>query len=195
MKEIMMTFLIVGIVAGIIFLPGAFQTVPVDGINYEEYLGLKNTKKNTSNTIAFDMDLRTSSAHTADEYNRILVGTPLSGLGSEFKKCDDIGVNSLFMLALAWHESAGGTSALARDKNNLFGFRAYDRSPYESATTFSSKADCIERVSQFINTNYLSEKGIYHHGYTITAINQKYATDQNWARKVYERMELLESRM
>ena len=50
--------------------------------------------------------------------------SPLIGLGKKFKEVESkYNVNALFLYSLAIHESYYGTSALAKDKNNLFGLK------------------------------------------------------------------------
>jgi hypothetical protein len=49
------------------------------------------------------------------------------------------GLNAHYLTAHAALESAWGTSAIARDKNNILGFMAYDDSPYLSAATFINR--------------------------------------------------------
>lgn len=189
---------------GIVFLIGIIFVIPYEleknnGIEKYSfrYLTQKNNTKNEVDTvdkISFNMDLRLKSKYTAEDYNKMLSGTGLQGLGETFKECDDIGINSLFIVALACHESNYGNSALSRDKNNIFGFMAYDRDPYNCAKSFSTKNECIRYVSMFLRDNYLNENGIYFNGYTITSINVKYASDSRWSDKVYTIMENLQKR-
>lgn len=197
----------IGVIFGVVFLFWTIFIIPNEiknSSNIEKYKFnyIVNEEKNeivaVSNdvgNISFDMDLRTKSKYTADDYNVLLSGTGLQNLGETFKKCDDIGVNSLFMIALACHESSYGRSDLSVYKNNIFGFRAYDNDPYNSAKHFSCKEECIEYVSKYICDNYLNENGKYFNGYTLTSINVKYATDKSWARKIYNIMEKLEKRV
>ncbi|MEG1204796.1 MAG: glucosaminidase domain-containing protein [Clostridia bacterium] len=149
----------------------------------------------TSNDIKFDMDLRDPVSYTAADYNKALAGTPLQGLGQAFKDCEKTEVSSLFMAALACHESGYGSSALSRNKNNLFGFMAYDKDPYNSAKQFSSKEECIKYVSKYLKTNYLTGNGQMFNGYNLSAVNKKYASDKAWADKVFNIMQDLQKKM
>lgn len=186
---------------GIVFLIGIIFVIPYEleknnGIEKYSFRyltqksNIKNEVDNVDN-ISFNMDLRLKSKYTAQDYNKMLSGTSLQGLGETFKECDDIGINSLFIVALACHESNYGNSALSRDKNNIFGFMAYDRDPYNSAKSFSTKSECIRYVSKFLCDNYLNENGRYFNGYTIASINVKYASDSRWSDKVYTIMQNL----
>ncbi len=42
-------------------------------------------------------------------------------------------INGIFLASIAIHESGWGTSQIANDKNNLFGYGSYDATPYESS--------------------------------------------------------------
>lgn len=133
--------------------------------------------------IIADVTKRTPAvAQRLDGYFK---GTPLEGLGSEFEKAQKkTGINGIFLAALAALESGTGSSAIARDKNNLFGFQAYDGSPYESAAKFDSFASSIDYVSDYLKREYLSEQGSYYRGRAIEDINRNYATDKNWHKKI-----------
>ena len=140
---------------------------------------------------AINLDLRTRSAVTAyeiDEY--ILKGTALEGLGEAFVQAEiDYNVNAMFLLTLAIHESAWGRSDIARDKNNLFGFGAYDASPYKSAVAFNSKAEGVFRVAKHLSENYLTEGAkCFSGGYTLRHVNMKYASDETWASQLASSM-------
>ena len=101
------------------------------------------------------------------------------------------GVNGIFIAAIGIHESAWGTSYLAKEKNNLFGYKAYDRDPINSAQDFDSYVDAINVVAEALSKNYLTQTGSFFNGYTVEAVNQKYATDKSWHEKVFSYMELL----
>ena len=198
MREILVIF-------GIVFLIGIIFVIPYElnkDSDIEKYSFRYLTKKDnvqneleSINNISFDMDLRLKSKYSAKDYNKMLSGTGLYGLGETFKECDDIGINSLFVVALACHESNYGNSALSKDKNNIFGFRAYDRDPYNSAKSFTNKEECIRYVSKFLCDNYLNENGIYFNGYTMQSINVKYASDSRWSQKIYNIMQDLQKRI
>ena len=77
-----------------------------------------------------------------------------------------------------------GTSAIAQDKHNLFGYGADDANPYGDAVTFSSFNACIQFVAGKVATNYLSPGGAFYHGPTLRGMNVDYASDPNWAEKI-----------
>jgi Mannosyl-glycoprotein endo-beta-N-acetylglucosaminidase len=97
-------------------------------------------------------------------------------------------LNPVFVLALGLHESGWGRSAIAKEKRNLFGYQAYDDSPYESAKAFPSLAEGTDFVTGRIKEDYLVAGGAFFNGANLSGINQKYATDKGWAAKVRAHM-------
>ena len=115
-------------------------------------------------------------------------------------------INGIFVAAIGIHESAWGTSRISQNKKNLFGYGAYDSSPYSSSYSFSTYSEGIDLIARVLVKHYLNPKGIaiyggesatgkYYNGNTVSAVNQKYATDKNWANKVYSYMEYLYSKL
>lgn len=133
----------------------------------------------------YNYDLRTPSNLTGEELNRFLKGTALEGLGDAYAKAEkEYGVNAFTLIALSILESNWGKSRIAQEKNNLFGFRAYDRDPYNSAMHFTTKEECILTVARYLSENYLNPKGRYFNGFTLEGVNVKYSTDKEWYLKV-----------
>lgn len=134
-------------------------------------------------------DVTAPSGATASDLDRAFEGTSMHGLGAAFERAEkSSGVNAWFLAAIATLESGYGTSEIARDKNNLFGFCAYDDSPYSSAKKFSTKEKGIEYVSGFLSREYLRDGGAYFKGCSVDAVGESYATDKSWANKVYSLM-------
>lgn len=115
---------------------------------------------------------------------------------------EQYGINGVFLAAIGIHESAWGSSSISKNKRNLFGYAAYDRDPYNSASNFSSYAEGIDLVARVLMKNYLNSPntilfdgsnatGRYYSGKTISSVNKHYATDKNWANCVYKWMSLL----
>jgi beta-N-acetylglucosaminidase len=135
--------------------------------------------------FTIDTDLTKPSGETAAKINSFLQGTAMAGLGDSFMHAEQTyHVSARYFVAHAIRESAWGTSAIARDKHNLFGFNANDSNPYGNATTFPSFDACIQYVAHFVQVEYLSANGPYYHGPTLRGMNVKYATDPNWANKI-----------
>lgn len=111
-------------------------------------------------------------------------------------------INGMFVAAIGIHESAWGTSKIAQNKYNLFGYGAYDSNPYNGAYTFSSYSESIDLLARVLVKYYLNPKGTiifdgqeasgkYYNGSTFSGVNVKYATDKNWANSVYKHMQYL----
>lgn len=134
-------------------------------------------------------DLRNPSHLTAKQINKIVAGTRLEGLGWAYVEAEvKYGVNALYLLSHSALESGWGDSPIARSKNNLFGFTAYDHDPASSASGFKTKADCILTVANYISKEYFNPKGEHFNGRTLVGMNKKYASDDDWANKINEIM-------
>lgn len=142
----------------------------------------------TSIASVYD-DVRLKSGASASEIDAKLVGTDLEGMGESLVNAEQkYGVNAWFLTGLAIHESGYGTSKIAADKNNVFGFQAYDASPYESARTFASKEEGVDVVAKYLSEAYLTPGGTYYNGVSIDNIGKRYATDPNWAAAIKKHM-------
>jgi beta-N-acetylglucosaminidase len=138
------------------------------------------------------LDLTTPSYLTPTQANEVLKGTGLDGLGEAFVNAEhNHGVNAYYLMAHAAVESSWGTSYLFHAKNNLFGFTAYDASPGASATSFASKADCIDFVAKYVKEHYLTKGGQYYHGPTLQGMNVKYASADDWANVIADVFDML----
>ena len=115
-------------------------------------------------------------------------------------------VNGLFIAAIGINESGWGTSNIASTKKNLFGYGAYDSDPYNSSYTFENYEDGIDLVTKALAKHYLNPAGTkifgeematgkYYNGPTVSAVNIRYATDTQWAKKVYSYMEYLYNKL
>lgn len=130
-------------------------------------------------------DARTPSNLTPEELNLFVEGTALEGLGNAYAQAEkEFGVSAFVLLALSAHESAWGKSRIAQDKNNLFGYMAYDRSPYASAKHFETKDEAVMTVAKHLSNNYLTEGAKYFNGYTLAGMNVRYASDKEWNAKI-----------
>lgn len=126
---------------------------------------------------------------SAEDLDSGLRGTGLEGLGRYFYEAEQkTGINSVLLVGIANHESNYGRSNIAKKKNNLFGFNAYDKSPMESATDYKNYGDSILSVSRKIKDLYLVEQGRYFEGFSTEAMNLHYSTDKEWSKKVNRHM-------
>ena len=132
-----------------------------------------------------DTDLTLPSGENAQTIDAFLSGTALAGLGASYMQAEQqYHVSARYLVAHSIEESAWGTSAIARDKNNLFGYGADDRNPYGDAMSFPSFSACILFVAQVVSKVYLTPSGSYYHGPTLRGMNVDYASDPNWAAKI-----------
>ena len=173
----------------------------------------KNRIQRILNNVNIEMELNKSTGLTLKDYQKIFKDLPndKNGIFEEnaevFYNMDKkYNVNGIFIAAIAIHESAWGTSQIADDKNNLFGYGSYDETPYESSYDFSSFAEGIETVTKSLVKYYLNPAGTkiydgetasawYYNGPTLEGVNQRYASDPDWHTKVYSYMEMLYNRL
>lgn len=171
--------------------------------------GSKYSKQQLLNTLNFDMKLNKPSGLSLEQFKKIFENEERDK-NSIFKNNaqyfyyaeKQYNVNGVFIAAVAIHESGWGGSSIASDKNNLFGYGAYDRDPYNSAYEFSNYSEGIDLLARVFAKYYLNPKGTkiydgnladgsYYNGETLTGVNKKYATDKKWANGVYYWMKYL----
>lgn len=147
----------------------------------------------TVRQITVDTDCRAPTGLPAKLFDQMLAGEGvLAGLGraivsAELKYC----LNGLIMAGHAHEETGGGTSRLARERNNLFGIGAWDENP-DNASRFTSREECIEWYASYVTWEYLHPRGQYYGGAsTLRGMNKHWATDPAWATKCAERANLL----
>ena len=163
--------------------------------------------------VNIGMELNKSSGLTLKDYEKIFTNIP-NDQNKIFQDNYQVfynmekkyNINGIFLASIAIHESGWGTSNIAKDKNNLFGYGAYDETPYESSLDFDSYADGIETVAKSLVKYYLNPAGTkiydgetasgwYYNGPTVEGVNTRYASDENWHTKVYSYMEMLYKRL
>ena len=184
-------------------------------IKYKDYEGYVPISKLTSESVTpkikeknriaklqanlnLDMNLNAKSELTLSDYKTIFANNS-SDKNNIFKDNaatfynmeQKYNINGIFLASIGIHESAWGTSYIAKEKNNLFGYKAYDRDPVNSAQGFENYQECIETVAQALSTNYLSSSGRFYNGATLCGVNTRYASDENWSTKVFKYMEYL----
>ena len=124
-----------------------------------------------------------------------------------FYNCEEkYNINGVFLAAIGIHESGWGTSTIAKNKKNLFGYGAYDSDPYNMSYTFETYEEGIELVARMLVKYYINPPGTpifdnqtakasYYSGLTIRAVNTKYASDPNWNIKVFNIMKNLYNKL
>lgn len=113
----------------------------------------------------------------------------LFGQGNNFISSQTkYGMNALLVFALAYHESGGGTSAIAINKFNLFGWGAADSNPYDGAAVFTSIAQSVDEMMGIHLRGYLSPETWVFFGSVFgsknSGMNVKYASDLYWGEKI-----------
>lgn len=174
----------------------------------EPELTVQNTQTNGITKCDFNMALNKPSGLTLEQCKKVLtdskdVNNVFSANAEYFYYIEQqYGINGIFVAAIGIHESAWGTSRISLNKKNLFGYGAYDSSPYSSSYNFDTYSEGIDLIARVLVKHYLNPKGTaiyggetatgkYYNGNTLTGVNQKYASDKNWANKVYSYMEYL----
>ena len=174
--------------------------------------GTAKNKAELISNLSFEMELNKPSGLTLDQFKNILKDN--NDKNEIFKNNAEYfyyiekqyNINGVFVAAMGIHESAWGSSKIARDKNNLFGYGAYDSNPYNGAYNFSNYSECIDLIARVLVKYYLNPKGTniyggeqavgtYYNGPTLMGVNVKYATDKNWANAVYNHMKYLYNKL
>ncbi|WP_134699145.1 N-acetylglucosaminidase [Ammoniphilus sp. YIM 78166] len=141
--------------------------------------------KEVRTTDVTRLDLRKPSGLDKETADALLEGTGLEGLGKAFVETEErYQVNAYYLIAHAAWESGWGKSRISKEKNNLFGFAAYDKSPYHSAKGFRSKEEGIDVVAKYVQEHYLNPNGRFFNGPHLKGMNVRYATDENWQRGI-----------
>ena len=166
------------------------------------------TGASTSASLSFDTPLNKPSGFSAEQFKKAL--TDSKDVNKIFQNNSEYfyyiekeyNINGIFVAAIGIHESAWGTSRIAKNKYNLFGYGAYDSNPYNGAYTFSSYSESIDLIARVLVKYYINPAGTsiydgqvasgkYYNGNTISGVNKKYATDTNWGNAVYKYMQYL----
>ena len=173
------------------------------------YIEPEKKQENNSNTqITENIKLNEPSGFTAEQFKKAL--TDEKDVNKIFQNNSEYfyyieeqyKINGIFVAAIGIHESSWGTSRLAKNKYNLFGYGAYDSNPYNGAYSFSNYSESIDLIARVLVKYYINPKGTkiydgqaasgkYYNGNTISGVNKKYATDKNWGTSVYKWMKYL----
>ena len=159
--------------------------------------------------VNHQMPLNKTSGLTKEDFIRIFTDNPsdknkvfAENAETFYEVEQKYNINGVFLAAIAIHESNWGTSNIATQKHNLFGYGSYDSSAFTSSYTFESYAYGIDLVGQILNKYYLNEagtpiaeneeaEGTYYNGPTVEGVNVRYASDPNWSNRVYDIMQNL----
>ena len=172
----------------------------------------KNAKKASAAGLSYDMALNKPSGFTLEQFQKALTDdkdkNKIFENNSEYFYLieQQYNINGIFVAAVGIHESAWGTSKIAQNKHNLFGYGAYDSNPYNGAYSFTDYSECIDLIARVFIKYYINPSGTkiydgniasgkYYSGSTLASINKRYATDSNWANSVYKYMQYLYSKV
>lgn len=174
--------------------------------------GNELTKNQLISNLNFDMALNKPSGLSLEQFKKVLKDDKdknkifINNAEYFYYIEKQYNINGVFVAAVGIHESAWGTSKIALDKNNLFGYGAYDSNPYNGAYSFSNYSESIDLISRVFVKYYINPKGTkiygneiaigtYYSGTNLASINKKYASDKNWANCVYEHMKYLYNKL
>ena len=170
------------------------------------------TKGQLLSTLSINMQLNKPSGLTLEQFKKVLSDNKDTNKIFEenaeyfYYIEKQYNINGIFVASVGIHESAWGTSKIALQKNNLFGYGAYDSNPYNGAYNFTNYSESIDLLARVFVKYYLNpagtsiyggEKaaGTYYNGPTLKGINTKYATDKNWANAVFSKMQYLYNKL
>lgn len=160
-----------------------------------------------------DMELNRVSGLTLNDYKKIF--TDISedtnkifenNYTSFYNAEKEYNINGIFLASIAAHESGWGTSQIAKDKKNLFGYGSYDSTPYASSFDFNDYSEGIETVAKSLVKYYINPAGTkiydgetavgtYYNGPTLNGVNTRYASDSEWHNKVFSYMQKLYNKL
>lgn len=172
----------------------------------------EKSKQQLINGLSFDMVLNKPSGLSLEQFKKVLTDSKdknkiFENNSQYFYYIEkQYNINGIFVAAVGIHESAWGTSKIAINKNNLFGYGAYDSNPYNGAYTFTDYSECIDLIARVFVKYYLNPKGTsiyggekaqgtYYNGATLSGVNTRYATDKNWANGVYSHIKYLYNKL
>jgi len=184
------------------------QIIEVGTATKAELAAKKARVSGGSANLNFDMALNTPSGFSLEQFKLALTDSEDKNKTFEdnaeyfYYIESQYSINGMFVAAVGIHESAWGTSKIAINKKNLFGYGAYDSNPYNGAYKFETYSESIDLIARVFVKYYLNPaktpiygdevaSGAYYSGNTLSAVNKRYATDKNWAKSVYKHMQYL----
>lgn len=176
--------------------------------NQETGEKVEKTRQQLLAELKFNMQLNKPSGLTLEQFKKVLsddkdTNKIFTNNAEYFYYIEkQYNINGIFVAAVGIHESSWGTSKIALQKNNLFGYGAYDSNPYNGAYEFSNYSESIDLIARVFVKYYLNQNGTsiyggekavgtYYNGTTLSGVNTKYASDKNWANAVFLHMKYL----
>jgi len=160
--------------------------------NYFQYLSFRSTSRVTAAQL--NNFLTNQALHGVNTSNSVMINQGTHFINSQTR----YGINALLQFSKAMLESAGGTSAIAMNNNNIFGLNAIDLAPGQNASTFPNVAASIsEHANHWMSRGYLWTGSMMaptanadwryegpHAGHKGSGMNVRYATDPYWGQKI-----------
>ena len=136
---------------------GSFSNIIDNSDNDIEY-----SKQELISRLSKNMSLNKPSGLTLEQFKKIFENESkdkngVFGESAEyFYYVEKVyGINGVCVAAIGIHESAWGTSKIATDKKNLFGYGAYDMNAYASAYKYNGYAAGIDMISRVLMKNLM----------------------------------------
>ncbi len=178
----------------------------------EEKTKTAKSKTNIVSKLSYDIALNKPSGLSLEQFKKVL--TDVKDANNIFANNAEYfyyiekqyNINGIFVASVGIHESNWGISKIAKEKNNLFGYGAYDSNPYNGAYSFSNYSESIDLIARVFVKYYINPKGTviygnekaqgtFFNGATLSGVNKKYATDKKWANGVYNAMKYLYNKL
>ena len=190
-------------------IEGYLNTSNITSANSDPSIVEKNRVQKLLTKVNPDIALNKPSGLTLNDYEKIFSNLPKdennifkNNYQAFYNAEKKYNINGLALASIAIHESSWGTSQIALDKNNLFGYGSYDTTPYESSFDFDTYEAGIETVAKSLVKYYINPQGIiiydgevaeatYYNGPTLSAVNERYASDKDWHTKIFDHIKSL----
>lgn len=136
------------------------------------------------------MNLKSTANLTAKQINDWIAryapkGSVMLGKGEAFlRAAQESGLDVRYLVAHAAHETAWGTSKIAKQKGNMYGIGAFDASPYKSAYGYDSVTAGIIEGAKWIAKNYVDKGQNTLYKMRHNKGVHEYATDPLWDEKI-----------
>jgi mannosyl-glycoprotein endo-beta-N-acetylglucosaminidase len=145
-----------------------------------------------------NVDLRYSAPQSvnASSLNQYLSNhhSIMAGLGQTFMDAQArYGVDATYLVSHAMEETGSNEngSGIAIEKNNLYGYGAFDANASSDAGTFPSEAYAILFQAWEVRNNYLNPTASHYVTPTLTGMSVNYASDPQWTVKINDLMDQL----
>lgn len=160
------------------------------GNSVSEYKNMKTTKQIP--LTAKDVNKAIDRALKAGGYKN----SKMKNQGQAFVDASKAsGLNALYLMAHAAHETGWGTSNISKKKNNFYGISAFDASPMASSYNYDNTKAGIVEGAKWIAKNYANGKSKQNtlQKMRFNGGKHQYATDPKWADKIAGIMKSAES--